>query len=173
MVSQRTGFGKKILEGWPLNFLEVGLAAKPGIEIIFEKRAEINLFEGIFLVLGSGRSLFGTRLAFTLFFAAANIVNQRNRIFQFFKNGVLHHLGGDHVFELKFIERKDANHLHQARGKDLALRDFEVKPWLKKNHKCRLGSFVVRRAPNLAMTSGVHRHGKSVRRATLDGFIPN
>ena len=123
MVSQRTGFGKKILEGWPLNFLEVGLAAKPRIEIIFEKRAEINLFEGIFLVLGSSRSFFRARLALPLFFAASNVVNQGNGIFEFLKDGVLHHLGRDHIFELELIERKDADHLHQARGQNLLLRD--------------------------------------------------
>ena len=52
------------------------------------------------------------------------IVEERNGIFEFFEDGVLHHLGIDHVLELDLVERKHTDHLHQARGEDLALGDF-------------------------------------------------
>ena len=47
---------------------------------------------------------------------------KRNGIFELFENRVLDHLGVDHVLELKLVEREDRDHLHQARGEDLALR---------------------------------------------------
>ena len=67
------------------------------------------------------------------------IVDHRNGIFQFFENGVLHHLGSDHVLELKLVEREDADHLHQSRREDLPLRDLQIQSWLKEHHKFVVG----------------------------------
>ena len=49
-----------------------------------------------------------------------------NRVFEFFENGILNHLGVDHVLELKLVEREDGDHLNQARGQDLALRKLDA-----------------------------------------------
>ena len=57
---------------------------------------------------------------------SSDFVEQRNRIFQFFENRILDHLRVDHVLELKLVEREDRDHLHQARGQDLALRELQV-----------------------------------------------
>ncbi|HTJ30871.1 MAG TPA: hypothetical protein VL346_10235, partial [Acidobacteriaceae bacterium] len=32
------------------------------------------------------------------------------------------------------VESQDTDHLHQTRSQDLALRDFEIQPWLQKWH---------------------------------------
>ncbi len=107
-----------------LNLLEVALAAKTRIKVILKERPEVDLFKWVFLVC---RHFLGSSHPFALLFATANVVNQRNSIFQFLKYRILDHLLIDHVFKLKFVERKNADHLHESRRKDLSLRDSEVK----------------------------------------------
>jgi len=85
-----------------------------------------DLFEGVFLIGSRSGTLFGCGSALAFFLAAANVVNQRNRVFELLENRILDHLGIDHVLELELVEREHADHLHQARGKDLPLRDLET-----------------------------------------------
>ena len=59
--------------------------------------------------------------AVAVFFFAADFVDQRDGLFELFENRVLDHLGVDHVLEFELVEREDGDHLHQARGEDLAL----------------------------------------------------
>src|SRR5437867_8342766 len=112
MISQGTWLRKKILKRWAFDFLEVTLTAETRIEVILKKRAEINFLEGVFLVLRSSRGFFSRRGTFALFLPTADIIYQRNGIFQLLEDRVLHHLGSDHVLELKLVERKHADHLH-------------------------------------------------------------
>src|SRR5512133_2416987 len=101
-----------------------------GVQILLEKGTKVDLFEGIFLFRGSDWTLFGGR-TLALFLPASDVVDERNRIFQLFQNRVLHHLAIDHVLELKLVERKDADHLHEARRKYLPLRYFEAQSVLQ------------------------------------------
>src|SRR4029077_4586225 len=107
------------------------------MEILLEERAEINFVEWIFLFFRRDRSLFNGRGggdAVALFFAPADIVNQRNGIFQLFENRILHHFRIDHVLKLDLVERKDRNHLNKARSQDLPLRQFDVQFVLQHYH---------------------------------------
>ena len=83
-------------------------------------------------------SFFGGSLgggAVAVFVFTAYFVDERNGFFELFENRVLDHLGIDHVLELKFIEREDGDHLHQARGEDLPLREFDAQFVLQQHHK--------------------------------------
>jgi hypothetical protein len=42
------------------------------------------------------------------------------------QDGILHHLGIDHLLQFELVQRKNAHHLHQARSQDLALRDLQI-----------------------------------------------
>ena len=99
-----------------------------GIEIVLEKRAEVDLFKGIFLFGGGDGILFSGRSggALAVFLFLADFVQQGNGILKLLKYRVLHHLSVDHVLQLKLIEREDRNHLHQAWGQDLALRQLNA-----------------------------------------------
>ncbi len=100
-------------------------AAIAGIEIFLKERAKINFFEGIFLFFRGNRVFFG-RDPFAIFFLAGGVIEQGNGVFQLLQNRILHHLGGDHVAQLKLVEREHADHLHEARREDLPLRDFQM-----------------------------------------------
>ena len=134
MVGQVAGLGEEILERRPFDFFHFSRAAVARIQILLEERAEINLFERVFLFDGRDRVLFGGSGMFAFFFTAANVVDQRDAIFQFFQNRIFHHLGVDHVLELKFVERKHADHLHEAWGQDLSLRDLQAQSVLQQDH---------------------------------------
>src|SRR6266566_449444 len=123
MIGESAGFGYEILKRWPLDVFVFALAAISGIKVIFKERAEVDLFKGIFLV-SRRRCFFGRGQTLTLFFTAANIVDQRNRVFELFQYWILDHFLINHVLQLKLIERKDADHLHEAGREDLPLRDF-------------------------------------------------
>ena len=128
VVGKVRRLGEEILERGTLDVLHLAVGAVTGIEIVLEERAEIDLFERIFLFDGGDGIFFvgGGSGAFAVFFFLADFVEQRNRVFQFFENRVLDHLSIDHVLELKLVEREDRDHLHQARGKDLALRELNA-----------------------------------------------
>ena len=127
VVGQTAGLGKEILERGPLDVLHLTRAAIAGIEIVLEERAEIDLFEWIFLLnISGGGGAFFDRRVIAFLFASIHVVDQGNGLFQFFENRVLHHFGRDHVPKLKLVEREDADHLDKARGQDLSLRDFET-----------------------------------------------
>src|SRR5579883_1611884 len=137
VVGQRAGLGQKILERRALDVFHFARAAVAGIQIVLEERAKIDLVERIFLFFGGEGSFFGgggRSGAVACFLAAAHFVDEGNGIFQFFENRVLHHLGVDHVLELDLVERKDRNHLDQARGEDLALRQLDVQFVLQHHH---------------------------------------
>ena len=107
-----------------------------GVEIVLEERAEIDLFEGIFL-FGRGDRIFfggGCSGAVAVFFFLADVIEERDRLFQLFENRVLDHLSVDHVLELKLVEREDRDHLHQARSEDLALGELYTEFVLQQNH---------------------------------------
>ena len=129
MVRQIRWLGQEVLERRTLDLFHFAVGAVSGIEIILKKGAEIDLFEGIFLLDRGDGILFvgGGRGAFAVFFLLADFVEQGNRLFQFFKDRILDHLGVDHVLELKLVEREDRDHLHQAGGEDLALRELYAK----------------------------------------------
>src|ERR1700733_10176323 len=127
VVSEISGLGEEVFEGRTLDILHFTAGAVAGIQIILEERAKINFLEGIFL-FRRDRSFFSRSFgrAVAVFLFAADFVDQRDGLFELLENGILHHLGVDHVLELEFIEREDRDHLNQARGKDLALREFDA-----------------------------------------------
>src|SRR5438309_2670349 len=135
-----------MFKGRALDVLHLAVSAVAGIEVVLEERTEIDFFEWIFL-LGSGGGIFFVGSgsgALAIFFFFADLVKQRNRVFELLQHRILNHLRIDHVLQLKLVERKNRDHLHQARGKNLALRELYVKPVLKKNHKSYRWSSVVR-----------------------------
>ena len=106
------------------DFFHLSAGAIARVEIVLKERSEVDFLKGIFL-FGGDRGLFRGSLssgAVAVFLLAAYFVDERDGFFELFENRVLDHLGVDHVFELKLIEREDRDHLHQTRGKDLALR---------------------------------------------------
>ena len=148
MVGEIRRLGKKILKRRPLDLLHLAVRAIAGIEIVLEKRTEIDLLERIFL-LDRGDGIFfggGRGGALAVFFFLADFVEQRNRFFQLFENRILDHLSRDHVLELKLVEREHRDHLHKPRRKDLPLRELDAEFVLKKNHKSCRWSFVVGRS---------------------------
>ncbi len=140
MVGQVGGLGEEIFERRPLDFFHLAVRAVAGVKIILEKRAEVDLFEGIFLFDRSDGVFFvrSRSGALAVFFFAANFVEQRNRFFKFLENRVLDHLSVDHVLELKLVEREDGDHLHQAGSKDLALGQLYTEFVLQQNHELGL-----------------------------------
>src|SRR5208283_2003542 len=128
VVGQIGWLGKKVLKRRPLDLLHFAVRAIAGIEIVLEERAEINLFERIFLFDSSDRVFFvaGGSGALAVLFFLADFVEQRNSVLELFEDRVLDHLGVDHVLELQLVERKDGNHLHQAGREDLALRKLNA-----------------------------------------------
>ena len=96
------------------------------IKVIFKERSEVDLFKRIFLVRRR-RRFFGGRQALAFFLAAPHIVDEGDGIFQFLENRILNHFLSNHVLELKLVKRENADHLHKARRKDLALGDSQLK----------------------------------------------
>ena len=129
MVGEVRWLREEILERRALDVFHLTVSAIAGIEIILKERTEIDLFEGIFLFDGADGIfvVVGDCGAFAVFFFLADFVEQRNGLFQFFEDRILDHLSVDHVLELKLVEREDGDHLHQARGEDLALRESYAK----------------------------------------------
>ena len=105
MVRQRAGLGKKIFKGGALDFFKIPRTTEAGIEVILKERTKINFFEWIFFVWSRDWGLFGCGSPVSLFLSAANIINEWHSIFEFFEHRILNHLGGDHVLQLKFVER--------------------------------------------------------------------
>ena len=126
MIGKIRRLGEEILERRALDILHLAVGAVAGIEIVLKERAEINLFEGIFLFCRGDGIFFvgGGSGALAVFFFFADFVEQRNGVFELLENRILDHLRVDHVLELKLVEREDGDHLHQARGEDLALREL-------------------------------------------------
>ena len=114
VIRKIAGLGKKILERGSLDLLHFAGAAVARVKVVLEKRTEVNLFEGILLLFGGRGSFF--RRPFAVFFAAADLVEQGDGIFQFFEYRIFHHLGSDHVPQLELVERKHRDHLHQTRS---------------------------------------------------------
>ena len=141
VIGQSRGLGEKVFKRGLFAVFVLRLRAIAGVEIILEVRAEIDLVEkslgrgGRFLD-AAGRIL---GAALEPFFAARHLVQHRNRLVNLLQDGILHHLGIDHLLQFQLIEGKNAHHLHQARRKDLALRHFQIQSWLQQRHKW--GSF--------------------------------
>ena len=91
-----------------------------------------------FMIIGAGGvradTVGGGSGALAVFFFFADFVQQGNGFFQFLENRVLHHLSIDHVLELKFVEREDGDHLHQARSQYLALGETYAEFMLQQDH---------------------------------------
>src|SRR3954451_11072478 len=128
MISQIARLRKEVLERRALDFFHFAVGAIAGVEVVLEKRSEIDLFEGIFLLRSGDRILFsgGGSGALAVFFLLANLVEKRNGILEFLENGILDHLAIDHVLKLELIECEDGDHLHETRSKHLALRELNA-----------------------------------------------
>ena len=128
VVGEGSGLGKEILEGRLFTLFHLDRGAQAGIKVFREKRPEIDFVEGIFFLGGYGLVFLDGKGAVALhfLFAGRNLVEQGDRIVKFLKYRVLRQLSRDHVRQLKLVERQDADHLHQTRGQNLLLRNFEV-----------------------------------------------
>ena len=58
VIRKIAGLGKKIFERRAFDIFHFARAAVAGIEVVLKERAKINLFEGIFLLLGCYGSVF-------------------------------------------------------------------------------------------------------------------
>jgi hypothetical protein len=54
-------------------------------------------------------------------FLSGDLIEERNILFNFFKNGILGDFSVDHLLQLELIQRQDADHLHEARREYLTL----------------------------------------------------
>ena len=136
MVTQICRLGEKILERRALDFLHLPVRAVPWVEIVLKERAEIDFLKRIFFFCRSGRIFFvaGGSGALPIFLLTAYFIEQRNGFLELLKNRVFHHLRGDHVLELKLVEREDRDHLHEARSQDLPLRQLDAQFVLQQDH---------------------------------------
>ncbi len=135
MVGEGTGLREEIFKRGLVADLEVVGRAEAGVEIILKIGAEVDLVEGVFLFAeGIGGDVFGGALHLGL--AAGDVVEQGNGLVEFLKNGVFDDFGVDHLLQLELVQGQDTDHLHEARGQNLPLRDFQAQFWLKKCHRC-------------------------------------
>src|ERR1700756_2116082 len=157
MVGEIRRLGEKILKRRTLDVFHLAVRAIAGIKIVLEEGTEIDLFEGILLFDGGNGIFFGGggSGAFAVFLFFADLVEQRNRVFELFEDRVLDHLSIDHVLELKLVEREDRDHLHQARGKNLALRELYAEFVLQQNHE--FGRFALTAKPFTTKDTKVHQ----------------
>ena len=103
--------------------------AAAAAQILVEKRGDVEFFEG------TGRFGLGNFFGFRFQEGFVAVIFGGDRFFgQFFQHRVLDHLLVDHFPEFEAVQRQHAHHLDQARGKDLLLRDPEVKFWLQPVH---------------------------------------
>ncbi len=134
VVGQRGGRREEILNRGFLDLLVVVRRAETGIQIILEIGPKVDLVEGVFL-FGLG---FGDRLGFdrpvAILFCAGDVVEEGNGLVHLLQNRVLGDLRLDHLLQLQLVQRQNADHLHQSRRQNLALRDLETEFWLKKYH---------------------------------------
>src|SRR5690242_20214840 len=145
MVGQRIGLGKEVFERRLVAELEAVRGTEARIEVILKIRAEVDLGEGILLFFRSLRSssyLFSWTIPLCL--AALHVVEQRNAFLDFIEDWVLCHLRLDHLLQLELVQRQYADHLHKARGQNLALSHFEAQLRLKKRHCHSLWYCVIR-----------------------------
>src|SRR6185437_4157422 len=130
VVSQGRRPRQKVFKRRFLYRLHFPLAAVTGVQVVLEKGAKIYFVKGIFLFRLHDRFVGGGH-PITVLLLAGHLVQQGNRGIHLLQDRVLHDLGIDHVLELKLVERKHADHLHQARRQDLLLRDLQVQFWLE------------------------------------------
>ena len=131
-----------MLERRPFAVFVLRLRAIAGVQVILKVRAEVDFLER---VLGWGRRLGHGAIVrpihklnalhpFLALLPPRNLVQHGNSLVNLFQDRVFHHLGIDHLLQLELVERKHGDHLHQARGKDLALRYLERHSWLQQRH---------------------------------------
>jgi len=141
VVGQIAGLGEEILERRTLDLFHVAGTAETRIEILLKERAKIDLVEGVFLFRGGERRFFllrgGGGGAIALFLAAAHVIEQRNRVLEFFEDRVLDHFGRNHVLKLELVQREHGDHLDKARRQDLPLRQSDVQLVLQQHHTIR------------------------------------
>ena len=124
MVRQGCRLGEEVLEGRLFTILHFDRGAKAGIKIFREKRSEIDLFEGVLFFSWFGRLLDRRRgaVAIHLLFARGDFIQQGDSVLEFLENRVFGQFRIDHVRQLKFVEGKDTDHLHEPRSQNLLLR---------------------------------------------------
>ena len=140
VIGQSCRLGEKVLKRGLFALFVLRLCAITGVQVVLKVRSEVDLIEG---VLGRGRRLLGDALlssallssALQAHLPASNRIQHRNRLVNLLQDGILDHLGIDHLFELELVERKNAHHLHQTRSQDLALCDLQAQFGLQKRHK--------------------------------------
>src|SRR5437879_5904312 len=103
MVGKTGGGGKKLLEGGPLgNFALLRAAAvSAGVEILIEKRADVEFVERI--RFGLVRNFFGFSLEEGF---VAVVIGLRRLFALLFQDGIGNHLLVDHLAQLKPVERE-------------------------------------------------------------------
>ena len=130
MVAQRARLRQKMLERRLVDLFEIRSRPKPRVQVVLKVAAEIDLIEGVFL----GPLTFRGDLldaAFAVAFLSGPLIHRLRRLFNLLEYGILDHLPVDHFLELKLVERKHRNHLHQPRRKDLPLGNFDVQSRLQ------------------------------------------
>jgi hypothetical protein len=125
MVAEGARLRQKVFEGRFVVLFEVRSRLVAGIQIILKVAAEVDLVERIFfLALGLGGNLFRAALAIPL--NPRSLLERRRGFLEFLQYGILDHLRVDHVLQLKLVEHKHTDHLHQARRQYLPLRDLQI-----------------------------------------------
>ena len=132
VVGQRSrDFDRKCSNEGLSNSSKLEAVRKPGVEIILEVAAKVDLIERVFFYPLTFRRDF-RRTAVAVAFTPRALIESLRLVLDFFEHRVLNHLAVEHFLQLQLVEREDAHHLHQAGRQHLPLRDFYVQPGLQK-----------------------------------------
>src|SRR6266849_8762515 len=109
MIGEIAWPGEEVLKRRALDLFHLAVSAITRIEIVLKERAEIDFFEGIFLLVRGDGIFFGGggSGALAVFFFLADVIEERNCFFQLFENRVLDYLIIDHVLQVMLVERED------------------------------------------------------------------
>ncbi len=137
VVAQRGCLCQEALEPRSFDVLAGHLRAISRIEIVVEVAAIVDLFERIGWLAIDGLvhrdDLFVRRFSAAFLFGAR--LFQRGCGFRhLLEDGILHQLLRDHFGELELVQRQNADHLDQAGGQNLFLRELDVETLFQKSH---------------------------------------
>ncbi len=120
MVAQRARLRQEIFKRRLVVLLKVRGRTKTRVKIVLKITSEVDLIEGVFFYpLALRRNVF--RRALPISFKPGSLIQRDDRLLQLFQHRILHHLGVNHLPQLKLVQRQHADHLHQSRRQYLSL----------------------------------------------------
>ena len=126
VVAQRLRARQKVLKRGRIHIFK-GAAARTetGVQVVLKVAAKVDFVERIlFRPLGFRHLLLSGKFAVPV--ASGQFIKACGALVDLLEDGVLHHLGVDHLLQFQLVEREYAHHLHQARRQHLPLRNTEI-----------------------------------------------